>query len=115
MAIRMTFPSDVNPEPDAKYSRGMAEAFPFNPHLAASPRRFPVPNRPAFWIAAAMLVLITLAMSACGSAEAQPTSASISISISAADLKRAAAGAWNCPGMHAEWEGTTVYCLKESP
>ena len=56
-------------------------------------------------------MLITLAMSGCGSAEAQPASASIS----AADIKRAAAGAWHCPGMHAEWiDETTVQCLKES-
>lgn len=110
MAIRMHFPADVNPEPDAKSSRGMAEAFPFDPHLAPASERSMVPNRPTFWLIAALLVLISLALSGCGSAEAQPTSASIT----AEDIKRAAAGVWNCPGMHAEWEGTTVYCLKES-
>ncbi|WP_315128048.1 hypothetical protein [Comamonas antarctica] len=111
MAIRMIFPADVNPDPDAKFARGMAEAFPFDPHLSLAPAGFPVPNRPSLWLCAALMVLITLALSGCGSAEAQPASASIT----AEDIKRAAAGAWNCPGMHAEWEGTTVYCLKESP
>lgn len=112
MAIRMHFPSDVNPEPEATFKRGMAQAFPADPHLTPAPRRFPVPNRPDLWLGAALLVLITLAMSGCGSAEAQPASASIS----AADIKRAAAGAWHCPGMHAEWlDETTVQCLKESP
>lgn len=110
MAIRMHFPADVNPEPDAKFARGMAEAFPVHPHLTTAQERFPVPNRPGFWLIAALIVLISLALSGCSSAEAQPTSASIT----AEDIKRAAAGAWNCPGMHAEWEGTTVYCLKES-
>lgn len=110
MAIRMHFPADVNPDPDAKFSRGMAEAFPLDPTLTAAPRRFPVPNRPSLWLGAALLVLISLAMSGCDSAEAQPPSAGIT----AEDIKRAAAGVWNCPGMHAEWEGTTVYCLKES-
>lgn len=111
MAIRMHFPSDVNPEPEATFKRGMAQAFPADPHLTPAPRRFPVPNRPDLWLGAALLVLITLAMSGCGSAEAQPASASIS----AADIKRAAAGAWHCPGMHAEWlDETTVQCLKES-
>lgn len=34
----------------------------------------------------------------------------------AADLKRAAAGVWACPGMHAEWlDAQTVQCLKERP
>ena len=111
MAIRMHFPADVNPDPDAKFARGMAEAFPFDPKLTITARRFPAPNRPGLWLCAALLVLNTLAMSGCGSAEAQPASASIS----AADIKRAAAGAWHCPGMHAEWiDETTVQCLKES-
>lgn len=112
MATRMPFPADVNPEPEATFKRGMADAFPFDPNLSAAPRRFPVPNRPGFWLAAALLVLISLALSGCSGAEAQERGAS---SFSAEDIKRAAAGAWNCPGMHAEWEGTTVYCLKERP
>ena len=111
MAIRMPFPSDVNPEPEAAYKRGMAQAFPADPKLTTALRRFPVPNRPGLWLGAALLVLITLALSGCGSAEAQPASASIT----AAEIKRAAAGAWHCPGMHAEWlDATTVQCLKES-
>lgn len=110
MAIRTPFPADVNPEPEAKFARGMADAFPSDPHLSAAPRRFPVPNRPTPWLIAAMLVLVCLALSGCGGAEAQERSAS------AAELKRAAAGAWQCPGMHAEWlDQTTVRCLKETP
>ena len=112
MAIRMHFPSDVNPEPEATFKRGMAQAFPADPHLTPAPRRFPVPNRPGFWLGAALLAVSTLSLYGCGSAEAQPASASIT----AADIKRAAAGAWHCPGMHAEWlDETTVQCLKESP
>jgi len=112
MAIRIHFPADVNPDPDAKFSRGMAEAFPFDPTLTTAPRRFPVPNRPGFWLGAALLAVAVLSLYGCGSAEAQPASASIT----AAEIKRAAAGAWHCPGMHAEWlDATTVQCLKESP
>ncbi len=110
MAIRMPFPADVNPEPDAKFARGMADAFPTDLHLSPALRRFPMPNRPTTWLIAAMLVLICLALSGCGGAEAHERSAS------AAELKRAAAGAWNCPGMHAEWlDDKTVQCLKEVP
>lgn len=36
--------------------------------------------------------------------------------VSMADAKRAAAGAWACPGMHASWiDDKTVHCLKEKP
>lgn len=110
MAIRTPFPADVNPEPEAKFARGMADAFPFDPQLTPAPRRFPIPNRPAPWLIAAMFVLICLTLSGCGGAEAQERIAS------AAELKRAAAGAWNCPGMHANWiSDTQVECLKETP
>lgn len=112
MAIRMHFPSDVNPEPEATFKRGMAQAFPADPHLTPARRRFPVPNRPDLWLGAALLVLICLTLSGCSGAAAQEPSASIT----AEDIKRAAAGAWQCPGMHAEWlDETTTMCLKESP
>ena len=68
------------------------------------------PNRPTGWLVAALLVLICLALSGCSSAEAQEPSASPS------DLKRLAAEAWNCPGMHAVWlDETTVQCLNYLP
>ena len=70
------------------------------------------PRRPSTWLLVALLLLVLLALSSCSSAEAQEPSASIS----AADLKRAAAEAWNCPGMHAVWlDETTVQCLNYLP
>lgn len=70
------------------------------------------PRRPSTWLLVALLLLVLLALSGCSSAEAQEPSASIS----AADLKRAAAEAWNCPGMHAVWlDETTVQCLNYLP
>lgn len=112
MAIRVSFPADVNPEPEAKFSRRMAEAFPFDPHLTPETRAFPVPNRPGAWLIAALLVTMCLALSGCSGAEAQERTTSASPT----ELKRAAASAWNCPGMHAEWlDDTTVQCLKEKP
>lgn len=70
----------------------------------------PAPNRPTAWLVAAVLVLVCLALSGCSSAEAQEPSAS------PLDLKRLAAEAWNCPGMHAVWlDETTVQCLNYLP
>lgn len=71
-------------------------------------RKKPAPTR-------ALLFLVLLALFVCAgltgcSAQAADTSTT------AADLKRAAAGAWLCPGMHAEWiDSQTVQCLKEKP
>lgn len=64
-----------------------------------------------YWILALVITLGVGHIAAQAGTEDQPPSAGIS----AADLKRAAAGAWQCPGMHAEWlDETTVHCLKES-
>lgn len=42
-------------------------------------------------------------------------SPSSTASVQMAEIKRAAAGAWACPGMHAEWiSETEVMCLKET-
>jgi len=69
------------------------------------------PNRPTAWLAAALLVLICLALSACSSAEAQEPSAS------AADQRHAASSARACPpGQHVDWEdASTMRCLKHLP
>ncbi|MNZ90134.1 hypothetical protein D3C78_1090880 [compost metagenome] len=110
MAVRVPFPANVNPEPDANFARGMADAFPSDPHLSAAPRRFPIPTRPTPWLIAAMLVLICLTLSGCGGAEAQERSAS------ASELRRAAAGLWLCPGMTAVWlDDSTAQCLNHLP
>lgn len=111
MAIRTPFPANVNPEPEAKFARGMAEAFPSDARLSAAPRRFPMPNRPTPWLIAAMLVLACLTLSGCGGAEAQERSAS------AADERHAANSARACPpDQHVEWmDGTTMQCLKYLP
>lgn len=64
-----------------------------------------------YWILALVITLGVGHIAAQAGVEEQPASASTS----AAELKRAASGAWHCPGMHAEWiDETTVQCLKES-
>lgn len=94
---RVTPIEPFNPDPDARYLRE-------SPGPLAEPER--IPGR---WLAAVLLALVVLSCSACSAADAAEPSAS------AADLKRAAASAWACPGMHAEWSGEVVTCLKEAP
>lgn len=64
----------------------------------------------ADWRYLAALVLLAMAalvgLTGCSKAEA--------VAVTAADAKRAAAGAWACPGMTAVWlDSKTVQCLKE--
>lgn len=73
-------------------------------------RKKPAPKRALLFLALLLIVLCT------GLAGCSAQAADAPITTSAADLKRAAAGAWLCPGMHAEWLDTqTVQCLKEKP
>lgn len=94
---RVTPIEPFNPDPDARYLRE-------SPGPLAEPER--ISGR---WLAAVLLALVVLSCSACSAADAAEPSAS------AADMKRAAASAWACPGMHAEWSGEVVTCLKERP
>lgn len=73
-------------------------------------RKKPVPKR-------ALLFLALLALIVCaGLAGCSAQAADAPVTTTAADLKRAAAGAWLCPGMHAEWiDSQTVQCLREKP
>ena len=72
-------------------------------------RKKPAPTRALLFLALLLLVLCT-GLSGC-SAQAADAPAAM-----ATDLKRAAAGAWLCPGMHVEWlDEATVQCLKEKP
>lgn len=72
-------------------------------------RKKPAHTRALLFLALLLLVLCT-GLSGC-SAQAADAPAAM-----ATDLKRAAAGAWLCPGMHAEWlDAQTVQCLKEKP
>lgn len=72
-------------------------------------RKKPAPKRALLFLALLLIVLCS-GLSGCSAQAADaPTD-------TAADLKRAAAGTWNCPGMHAEWlDAQTVQCLKERP
>lgn len=73
-------------------------------------RKKPAPTRALLFLAF-LIVLVCTGLAGCSAqaADAPPTT-------STADLKRAAASAWLCPGMHAEWlDPQTVQCLRERP
>lgn len=73
-------------------------------------RKKPVPKRALLFLALLVIVLCA------GLAGCSAQAADAAVITTAADLKRAAAGAWNCPGMHAEWlDAQTVQCLREKP
>lgn len=93
MAIRMHFPADVNPEPDAAYPRSSDAAFPFNPHLSAPAMRRPASS--SIVLLATLMAAITLALSS---------------------YSKEIAAAWWCPGMTTVWlSESTVHCRKTSP
>lgn len=72
-------------------------------------RKKPAPTRALLFLVLLLIVLCTgLAGCSAQAADAPATTA--------ADLKRAAAGAWLCPGKAAVWlDEVTVQCLKEKP
>ncbi len=73
-------------------------------------RKKPARQRAFFMVALLLAALLLLALSGCSQAGAQEPQATAT----AQELKRAAAGKWLCPGMHAEWiSNTEVQCLKE--
>jgi len=111
LAIRMPFPAGVCADPDAKYRRTLAEAFPSDARQAVAMQSFPTKKDTARWLISAVLVLlISLVLSGCSGAEAQE------VPVSPQELRRAAAAAFYCPGMTAVWlDESTVQCLKETP
>lgn len=96
--IRVTPSEPFCDDPDARYLRE-------SPGPLAEQER--IPGR---WLVAVLLALIVLSCSACSAADAAQEP-----SASAVDIKRAAMSAWACPGMHAEWSGEVVVCLRERP
>lgn len=104
---RIPFPVDVCPDPDARYRRTLAEAFPCSAFEAVAVHKMKRQPRYGRWLALALAALVLAALAGC-SAQAADTPAT-----TAADLKRAAAGAWLCPGMEPIWlDDRTVQCLR---
>lgn len=95
--IRVTPSESFCDDPDARYLRE-------SPGPLAEEQRLS-----GRWLLTLLLAVVVLSCSGCSAAGAAEPSAS------AADLKRAAMSAWACPGMHAQWDGPVVTCLRERP
>ena len=70
------------------------------------------------WLYLCALVLLAMAafIGLTGCSKADDDSPGSSAAVQLAEAKRAAAGAWACPGMAAIWiDDKTIQCLKEKP
>lgn len=70
------------------------------------------------WLYRAALALVAgaalVALTGCSKEQPEEDTYESKALVQMAEVKRAAAGAWACPGMHAEWTSETeVMCLKE--
>ena len=109
MSQRVPFPADVYPEPGPPCRRTLDLGL-TTPANAVALKKY---ERPPLWrwLLAALVVLVAgVLLSGCDAQAADTPTATT------AEIKRAAAGAWLCPGMHAEWlDAKTVQCLRERP
>lgn len=103
---RIALPSDVCPDPSARYYRTLAEAFPCNAAEAVAfhrPQRRPHYGR---WLALVLMVIILIAMSGCSAQAATEGDGS--------DRQHAAAQR-ACPkGYAVDWlSANEMQCLRE--
>ena len=105
MSQRVPFPADVCPEPDAKFHRVAAEAFPCGPREAVALQKFEQP--PVWrWLLAALAVLVAGVMLSGCDAQAAPEQ----------PLTKAELGAAKAcgKGYTAAWvDAVTHECLRE--
>ena len=105
---RVTPAEPFNPDPDARYRRTLAEAFPCDARQAVAFFNVSRPPRYGRWLALVLGLLVVLAMAGCSQAEAQqqpqPTPEE-------QRLARAAARA--CEGLTPVFEAGSVSCFKE--
>lgn len=109
MAIRVSPPAESHNDTPARFKRTLAEAFPAGTQRIGVPRRISLPNRAGAWLISALIAFIAITLTGCSGAEAQVKP------LTKSELRRAAAGEWNCPGMTAVWiDETTVQCHKDA-
>lgn len=104
---RVTPSEPFNPDPDARYRRTLAEAFPCDARQAVAFFDVSRPPRYGRWLALVLVVLLLAALNGCskaGAQEPQPTAQEQS-------LARAAARA--CEGLTPVFENGSWVCLKE--
>lgn len=107
---RVTPSEPFNPDPDARYRRTLAEAFPCDARQAVAFFDVSRPPRYGRWLALVLAVLLLAALNGCSQAEAQhpqPT---------AQEQRMARAAARACEGLTPVWQDDGSHtCLKERP
>lgn len=104
---RVTPTEPFNPDPDARYRRTLAEAFPCDARQAVAFFDVSRPPRYGRWLALVLAVLGLLAMVGCSKAEAQQPQPT------AQEQRLARAAARACEGLTPVFEHGSWVCLKE--
>ncbi len=106
---RVTPAEPFNPDPDARYRRTLAEAFPCDARQAVAFFDASRPPRYGRWLALVLGLLVVLAMAGCSQAEAQQPQPT-------AQEQRIARGAARaCEGLTPVFENGSHTCHKEIP
>ena len=105
---RVTPAEPFNPDPDARYRRTLAEAFPCDARQAVAFFDVSRPPRYGRWLALVLaLLLIIFVISGCSQAEAQQPQPT------AQEQRIARAAARACEGLTPVFEAGTYSCFKE--
>lgn len=106
---RVTPAEPFNPDPDARYRRTLAEAFPCDARQAVAFFDVSRPPRYGRWLALVLVLLVVLAMAGCADAGAQE-------SLPTPEEQRIArAAARACEGLTPVFENGSYTCHKEIP
>ncbi|MDH0423520.1 hypothetical protein [Delftia tsuruhatensis] len=108
---RVTPSEPFNPDPDARYRRTLAEAFPCDARQAVALFDVSRPPRYGRWLALVLVLLVALAMAGCSKAEAQQPQPQPT----AQEQRIARAAAWACEGLTPVFENGRHTCHKEIP
>lgn len=106
---RVTPAEPFNPDPDARYRRTLAEAFPCDARQAVAFFDVSRPPRYGRWLALVLVLLVVLAMAGCSPAEAQEPQPTPQ------EQRMARAAARACEGLTPVFENGSHTCLKEIP
>ncbi|WP_047471944.1 hypothetical protein [Delftia sp. ZNC0008] len=98
-----------NPDPDARYRRTLAEAFPCDARQAVAFFDVSRPRRYGRWLALVLSLLVVLALAGCGQAEAQQPQPTTQ------DQRIARGAARACEGLTPVFENGSHTCHKEIP
>ncbi|MFC4923038.1 hypothetical protein [Delftia deserti] len=106
---RVTPSEPFNPDPDARYRRTLAEAFPCDARQAVAFFDVSRPPRYGRWLAVVLAVLAIVAMAGCSQAEAQQPQPT------AQEQRLARAATQACEGLTPVFENGSLTCHKEIP